>query len=82
MAQTKGKAPLGAMDLRRVVGRNVRQMREAAGLSQEELAHRASVHVTYLSGVENGRRNPTVMVIGRLAGALETSAAKLLEFEK
>lgn len=55
------------MDLRQVVGSNVRQMREAAELSQEELAHRASVHVTYLSGVENGRRNPTIMVVGRLA---------------
>ena len=79
MAQTRGNRPLGAMDLRRVVGRNVRQMREAAGLSQEELAHRASVHVTYLSGVENGRRNPTVLVVGRLALALETAAARLLD---
>ena len=79
MAQTRGNRPLGAMDLRRVVGRNVRQMREAAGLSQEELAHRASVHVTYLSGVENGRRNPTVLVVGRLALALDTAAARLFD---
>lgn len=62
-----------------MVGRNVRQMREAAGLSQEELAHRASVHVTYLSGVENGRRNPTVLVVGRLALALDTAAARLFD---
>jgi len=54
-------------------------MREAAGLSQEELAHRASVHVTYLSGVENGRRNPTVLVVGRLALALDTAAARLFD---
>lgn len=67
------------MDLRRVVGLNVRQMRETAGLSQEELAHRASVHVTYLSGVENGRRNPTVLVVGRLAAALGTTGARLLD---
>lgn len=79
MAEPRGNHPLGAMDLRRVIGRNVRQMREAAGLSQEELAHRASVHVTYLSGVENGRRNPTVLVVGRLALALEIAAARLLD---
>jgi transcriptional regulator with XRE-family HTH domain len=66
------------MDLRLVVGKNVRAAREAVGLSQEELAHRAEVHVTYLSGVENGRRNPTIMVVGRIAAALGTSAFSLL----
>lgn len=69
------------MDLRRVVGKNVRATRESAGLSQEELAYRASVHVTYLSGVENGRRNPTVLVVGRLADALNTTASALLAHE-
>ena len=49
-----------------MIGTNVKTLREAQGLSQEELAHRASVHVTYLSGVENGKRNPTALVIARL----------------
>lgn len=66
------------MDLRRVIGSNVRTLREAQGLSQEELAHRASVHVTYLSGVENGKRNPTALVIARLANALEVPPWRLL----
>jgi transcriptional regulator with XRE-family HTH domain len=67
------------MDLRKVVGANARAAREAMSLSQEEIAHRAQMHVTYLSGVENGKRNPTILILGRLAGALETSASKLLE---
>lgn len=66
------------MDLRLVVGGNVRALREAAELSQEELADRAEVHVTYLSGVENGRRNITIIVLARLAEALEVTPATLV----
>lgn len=61
-----------------VIGSNVRALREALGLSQEELAHRASVHVTYLSGVENGHRNPTALVIERLAAALKVDPVRLV----
>lgn len=67
------------MDLRRVLGGNVKRLREAGHLSQEELAHRAKVHVTYLSGIENGHRNPSLLVIGRLAAALDVAAAELLK---
>jgi transcriptional regulator with XRE-family HTH domain len=66
------------MDLRATVGRNVRRRREELGLAQDELAHRAEIHVTYLSGVENGRRNITLSVLERLAGSLQVSAAELL----
>lgn len=70
------------MDLRRTLGENVRRLRERERLSQEELAHRAKVHVTYLSGVENGHRNPSLEVMGRLAGALGVGAAELLQPRK
>lgn len=66
------------MDLRKLVGQNVKALREAKGLSQEELAHRADIHVTYLSGVENGRRNPTILVLERIANALDVSPSQLL----
>ena len=66
------------MKLRGVVARNVKTMREASGLSQEELAHAARMHTTYLSGIENGRRNPTLDVIERLAAALNVEASTLL----
>jgi transcriptional regulator with XRE-family HTH domain len=66
------------MDMRQVVGRNVRQNRERLGVSQEELAFRAGLHRTYVSGVERGVRNPTVLIVGRLAKALEVEPGALL----
>ena len=58
------------MDVRQRVGLNLQALRRAKGLSQEELAHRADVHQTYLSGVERGRRNPSVLVLARIAAAM------------
>jgi transcriptional regulator with XRE-family HTH domain len=66
------------MDLRRLVGRNVRSLRKRLGVSQEELAFRAKLHRTYVSGVERGVRNPTVLIVGRLATALQVQPAALL----
>lgn len=66
------------MDVRARVGLNVQQARRERGLSQEELAHRAAVHQTYLSGVERGTRNPTVMVLDKIARALDLDPADLL----
>jgi transcriptional regulator with XRE-family HTH domain len=66
------------MDLRERVGLNVQRLRHNAGLSQEECAHRAKVHQTYLSGVERGIRNPTVMVLAKIAKALGVEADELL----
>ncbi len=67
------------MDLRKVLGGNVRALREEQGLSQEEFAHRAGIHVTYLSGVENGKRNPTVLIVSKLAAGLGVAPPRLLE---
>lgn len=67
------------MDMRRVVGLNVRRLRVAAGLSQEELAARTGLDRTYISGIENGRRNPTVIVLHELATQLRVDAWELLE---
>ena len=59
-------------------GAAVRRAREARGLSQEELGFDAELDRTYVSGVERGRRNPTVAVIFRLARALRLSAGDLV----
>ena len=59
-------------------GTAVRARREHLGLSQEELAHRADLDRTYVSGIERGVRNPTLRIIGRIAKALSTKASKLL----
>ena len=69
------------MDIRAVVGKNVRHFREVKGLSQEELAFDADLHRTYVSGVERGIRNPTVIIIAKLATALGIEPFKLLEFK-
>lgn len=56
--------------MRERVGLNVQRLRRAKDYSQEELAHRADIHQTYLSGVERGRRNPSIQVLERIAKAL------------
>ena len=67
------------MDVRRRVGLNVRKYREARGLSQEAFALECEVHRTYVSGVERGIRNPTVVVLEKIAKTLGVPAARLLD---
>ena len=70
------------MDVRRKLGLRVQRLRQAQALSQEELADRADVHRTYVSGVERGVRNPTVTVLEKLANGLGVGLAELLIFER
>ena len=58
-------------DVRRLVGHNVRRLRIAAGLSQAELAERMGVDRAYVSGLELGQRNPTIVTLWHIAKALE-----------
>ena len=67
------------MDIRRRVGLNLRHYREKLGLSQEEFAFECGLHRTYVSGVERGVRNPTVVVVAKLAKALGVPPEKLIE---
>jgi transcriptional regulator with XRE-family HTH domain len=67
------------MDIRQQVGLNVRQIRKERGWSQEDLAFESGLDRTYVSGVERGVRNPTVLVLHELAQALRVPAARLLE---
>jgi len=63
--------------LRVAFGQRVRELRKARGYSQEELAHRAGMHYTYVGGIERGERNPALANIGALATALGVSLAEL-----
>ena len=65
------------MDVRVRVGLNLQKARRRKGVSQEELAHLAKVHQTYLSGVELGKRNPSIVVLDRIATALGLDIADL-----
>lgn len=58
------------MDLSRYFGAAIRRHRELVRLSQEDLAGRAGLDRTYVSGIERGRRNPTLKILQQLADAL------------
>jgi transcriptional regulator with XRE-family HTH domain len=59
--------------------KNLVKQRQAAGLSQEELAFRASIHRTQISLLENGGRLPRFETLIKLAGSLEVSVEILTE---
>jgi transcriptional regulator with XRE-family HTH domain len=69
------------MDMRRLVGRNLSRIRTAKGLTQEALAERSGFSQQYLSGLERGRRNPTIVTLYELAQALEVGYLELLQPE-
>jgi transcriptional regulator with XRE-family HTH domain len=60
-------------------GQNVRKMRGESGLTQERLADKADLDPTYISGIERGVRNPSLLIISKLARALQVPLAKLCE---
>jgi transcriptional regulator with XRE-family HTH domain len=66
------------MDMREVVGQNVRRIRLARGLTQEQLAERSGFSQQYISGLEQGRRNPTIVTIYELATVLGVSHLDLV----
>ena len=65
-------------DWRDIVGRNVRKLRQQKGLTQEELAFAAKIDLTYVGGIERGRRNPSLLVMARIADALSVPLQKLV----
>lgn len=62
----------------RAVGLAIREFREEIGVSQEELGYRAGLHRTYVSDVERGRRNPTVVTLQSLADSLNVNPSDIL----
>lgn len=66
------------MDWKALVGRNVRQLRLSAGLTQEQLAHEVGIDLTYLGGIERGVRNPSLLVLTRIAATLHVEPSVLL----
>lgn len=65
------------MSVQSRVSRNIQRIRREKELSQEEVAHRARIHQTYLSGVETGKRNPSILVVERIANALSVDISEL-----
>jgi transcriptional regulator with XRE-family HTH domain len=66
------------MEIREVLARNLRALRQAKGISQEELAHQASIDRTYVSSLERCQYSASIDVVDRLAKVLGVEAAELL----
>lgn len=66
------------MDMRRLVGRNVKRLRLARGWTQEQLSEASGFTQQYLSDLERGRRNPTIVSLLELAQALGSTPVDLV----
>jgi transcriptional regulator with XRE-family HTH domain len=66
------------MDMRRIVGDNVRAARLAAGMTQEQLAARSGYSQQYLNQIEKGTRNPTIVAIYEIGQAMGVSHEDLV----
>ena len=65
-------------DIRGLVGRNVTRMRRERQMTQEQLSERSGLSQQYLSTLERGSRNPTVMTLDEIARALSVTVIDLL----
>ncbi|MGL5839229.1 MAG: helix-turn-helix domain-containing protein [Sphingorhabdus sp.] len=64
--------------MRKLVGSNTARIRKEKGLTQEALAEKSGLSQQYISGLENGRRNPTIVTLYELALALGVSHLELI----
>ncbi len=65
-------------DWQAILGKNVRRIRQQRKLTQEQLAFEAQIDLTYVGGIERGKRNPSLLVMARIADALSVSLTKLI----
>jgi transcriptional regulator with XRE-family HTH domain len=70
------------MDMRMLVGRNVKRLRERKGLTQEKFAEISGFSQQYISSLERGRRNPTIITLYELSSALGVKHMDLLRPHK
>lgn len=69
------------MDIKQTVGKRVKELRNKIGISQEELADNAQLDRTYITSVERGKRNISIVNIEKLAHALNVSLAEFFTFD-
>lgn len=67
-------------EIKKKFGQQLRKLREERQWTQEELAHQAGMHFTYVGQIERGVRNPSLVNLHKLAKALKVSAGQLLPF--
>ena len=66
------------MDMRKLVGDNVCRIRKEKGLTQEQLSELSGLSQQYISDLERGKRNPTIVTIYELAMALKVFHVELV----
>lgn len=67
------------MDMRMLIGQNVRRVRQLKRLTQEQFAEKSGFSQQYISGLEKGHRNPTIVTVYELATALGVTYLDLLK---
>ena len=70
---------VSGMDMRKLVGDNCARIRKAKGMTQEELSEKSGLSQQYLSDLERGKRNPTIVTIYHVASALGVSHEELVK---
>ena len=70
------------MDMRELVGKNFARLRKERGLTQEQVEERSGFSQWYISSLERGRRNPTIISLYELANAIGVRVADLIAEEK
>jgi len=68
-------------DVRKTMGKQIKTLRQARGMSQEKLSERISINSKYLSAIERGKANPTLAVLTRLADSLKVGVPDLFNYE-
>lgn len=67
------------MDIQKIVGTNIRNIRESQKLSQEKLADLSELDRTYIFSIEKGKRNISIKVLFKIAKALKVSIHELIK---
>jgi transcriptional regulator with XRE-family HTH domain len=70
------------MDVRARIGWNLRRLRKERNITQEDFATDSGIDRGYISGVERGVRNPSVLVLARIAKAFAVDVSELFDIEK
>lgn len=65
-------------DPRKLLGDEIRKRRRTLGLTQEQLAEKADLHWTYISGIERGQRNVSIVNLYQIAVALKVKVRDLV----
>ena len=67
------------MDIQKKLGHNIKSIRQNQNISQEKLAHLSDLDRTYISSIEKGRRNISIVVLFKIAKALDVSIYEILK---